>query len=345
MTSVDATANDLPASPISPTVDFDTDGRHHGHLVLPYSRDDAAYGAVMIPLAVIRNGEGPTVLMTGGNHGDEYQGPLTLTKLANTLDPADIGGRVIIVPCMNQPAFSAGTRTSPIDKGNLNRSFPGRPDGTHTERIADYFSRYLLPMADAVVDIHDGGRTLEFIPMASSVATPEQPDVDAAAQAAAEAFAAPFVTKLVELDSLGMWDTLVSGSGRPFVTTEIGGTGTTRPELVDIVDAGARNLLVHWGVLDPDSAEAATPDRTSQPITVPEVGGYVISNTDGLIEWLVPLGGDISAGQPIARIHEPRRLGIAPVDYHATVDGVLAMRHHPGLIKMGDAIAMQATLG
>ncbi len=338
---------DLPPSPISSTVDVDANGRSHGHLVLPYSRDDAAYGAIMIPIAVIKNGDGPTVLMTGGNHGDEYQGPLSLIKLANSLDPADIGGRVIIAPTMNQPAFAAGTRTSPIDKGNLNRSFPGRPDGTQTERIADYFARYLLPLADAVLDIHDGGRTLEFIPMASSVATLVNPDVDAAARAAADAFAAPFVTQLVELDSLGMWDTLVSGVGKPFVTTEIGGTGSTRPELVDITDAGVRNLLVHWDVLDPDSAPAkaaAAASSVSQRITTPEENGYVISEVDGLIEWLVPLGGAITAGQPIARVHEARRLGVDPVEYHATIDGILAMRHHPGLVKMGDAIAMQAVL-
>jgi N-alpha-acetyl-L-2,4-diaminobutyrate deacetylase len=114
-----------PSTTISPTINFDRDGVHHGHLQLPYSHDDAAYGAVMIPIAVIGNGDGPTVLLTGGNHGDEYQGPTSLIKLANSLQPTDIAGRVIIVPCMNQPAFAAGTRTSPIDRGNLNRSFPG----------------------------------------------------------------------------------------------------------------------------------------------------------------------------------------------------------------------------
>lgn len=336
----------LPASPISATVPLDADGIHHGHLVLPYSRDDAAYGAVMIPLAVIKNGDGPTVLLTGGNHGDEYQGPLSLIKLANTLDPAAVTGRVIIVPCMNQPAFAAGTRTSPIDRGNLNRCFPGRPDGTHTERIADYMTRYLLPLSDAVIDIHDGGSTLEFIPMASSVAMKDNPTNDAASAAAAEAFGAPYVTKLVELDPLGMWDHVVSSSGRPFVTTEIGGTGTTRPELVAITDAGVHNVLVHWGVLnaDPQRPEGAEPGGGSTRITVPEQDGYVISETDGLIEWLVPLGAEIAAGQVLARVHDPRRLGGSSVEYRANVDGLLAMRHHPGLVKMGDAIAMQVTL-
>src|SRR5690606_2774959 len=60
-------------SPISPTVDFDRDGVQHGFLKLPYSRDDAAWGAVMIPLTVVRNGSGPTALLTGANHGDEYE--------------------------------------------------------------------------------------------------------------------------------------------------------------------------------------------------------------------------------------------------------------------------------
>jgi len=58
------------ASPIQPTVDFDADGEQHGFLKLPYSHDASAWGAVMIPISVIRNGAGPTALLTGGNHGD-----------------------------------------------------------------------------------------------------------------------------------------------------------------------------------------------------------------------------------------------------------------------------------
>src|SRR5215471_16255339 len=87
---------------------------------------------------------------------------------ARNLTQQEVHGRVIIVPAMNYPAFRAGTRTSPIDRGNLNRSFPGRPDGTVTERIADYFQRELLPMADVVLDIHSGGRTLDFVPFAAA---------------------------------------------------------------------------------------------------------------------------------------------------------------------------------
>src|SRR3546814_10200811 len=63
----------LRPSPISPTVDYDRDGVQHGFLKLPYSRDDSAWGAVMIPITVVRRGEGPTAILTGANHGDEYR--------------------------------------------------------------------------------------------------------------------------------------------------------------------------------------------------------------------------------------------------------------------------------
>src|SRR5439155_16084376 len=134
----------------------------------PYSRDDSAWGSIMIPVAVVKRGEGPTALLTGGNHGDEYEGPIALFELARVLTTAEVTGRVIIVPAMNYPAFRAGTRTSPIDGGNLNRSFPGRPDGTPTEKIADFFQRHLLPMADVVVDLHSRARTLAFVPFAAA---------------------------------------------------------------------------------------------------------------------------------------------------------------------------------
>ncbi len=95
----------------------------------------------MLPITVVRNGAGPTALLTGGNHGDEYEGITALIKLAGRLRSEDIKGRVIIVPMMNHPAALNGTRTSPIDKGNLNRAFPGSPTGTLTQPIADSVTR------------------------------------------------------------------------------------------------------------------------------------------------------------------------------------------------------------
>lgn len=99
----------------------------------------------MIPPTVIRGGAGPTALLTGGNHGDEDEGPIARRQLARELEPGQVAVRVIILPRMNHPAVRAGTRVSPIDGVNMNRCFPGRPDGTVTERIAHYVDSVLVP--------------------------------------------------------------------------------------------------------------------------------------------------------------------------------------------------------
>ncbi len=326
----------LPASPISPTIPLDAPGVTHGFLHLPHSRDDSAYGAIMIPISVAVNGEGPTVLLTGGNHGDEYHGPLALTKLMNSIDISEVTGCIICVPYMNHPAFTGAARNSPIDGANLNRVFPGSPTGGVTEKIADYLTRELLPIADAVLDIHDGGKTLEFLPMAASHVM-DNKEHEARNWEAALAFGAPFVTKLVELDMLGMWDAVVENSGTPFLSTEIAGGGTTRPSSTKITFDGIRNVLQHWGALagEPPASESVVLD-------IPEDGAYLISEEEGLLEWLVELGDDVSVGQPVARIYNTVKLGAPPIDVVATIDGLIAMRHFPGLVKLGDAIALQA---
>lgn len=238
----------LRPSPISATVDFEANGVQHGFLRLPYSRDDSAWGSVMIPVTVVKNGEGPTALLTGGNHGDEYEGPIALFDLARKLDASDVEGRVIIVPAMNYPAFQAQTRTSPIDKGNMNRSFPGRPDGTVTEKIADYFQRVLLPLADIVLDFHSGGKTLDFLPFCAAHILPDKAQ-EAKAFDFVRAFGAPYSMKMLEIDAVGMYDTAAEEMGKIFITTELGGGGSATARTASVAKRGVANVLRHAGIL------------------------------------------------------------------------------------------------
>jgi N-alpha-acetyl-L-2,4-diaminobutyrate deacetylase len=323
-------------SPISATVDFDRDGVQHGFLKLPYSRDDSAWGAVMIPIAVVKRGSGPTALLSGANHGDEYEGPLALFNLASELEYGRINGRVVIVPAMNYPAFRAGTRTSPIDKGNMNRVFPGRPDGTVTEKIADYFQRHLLPMADVVLDIHSGGRTLQFVPFAAAHVLPDKAQ-QARCVAAMHAFNAPYGMMLLEIDSVGMYDTAAEEMGKTFVSTELGGGGSATAATVDIARRGVRNLLIHAGILD-----GVADHRPSTLLDMPSGDCYVTSETTGLLELRVDLGGAVRQGDVIARVHSIERTGAPAAEYRARLDGMLAGRHFPGLVQTGDTIAVVA---
>lgn len=306
-------------------------------LRLPWSRDDSAWGAILIPIAVIQGGDGPTVLLAGGNHGDEYEGPIALFDLARTLDPAKLTGRVIILPGLNYPALAAGTRTSPIDRGNLNRSFPGDPRGCPTAQIADYVTRHLLPLADFVLDIHSGGRTLDFLPCAAAHGL-----ADAAQQrrcvAAAAAFGAPWAMLMRELDPAGMFDTIAEGLGKVFITTELGGGGTARVETVAIARRGVHNLLCHAGVL----SEAPQASITRW-LSMPAAECFHIAENEGLVEPCVALGQTVRAGTLLARIYPLKRTGLAPIEHRAALDGLLAARHVPGLIRPGDCLAVIAT--
>ncbi|NTZ93478.1 N(2)-acetyl-L-2,4-diaminobutanoate deacetylase DoeB [Agrobacterium tumefaciens] len=325
-------------SPITPSVDFDAKGVQHGHLRLPYSRDDSAWGSVMIPICIIANGDGPTALLTGGNHGDEYEGPAALFELAHTLDPAEVSGRIIIVPALNYPAFRAGTRTSPIDRGNLNRSFPGRPDGTVTEKIADYVTRHLIPLADIVLDFHSGGRTLDFLPYAAAHELPDKVQETRCFEAVA-AFAAPYSMKMLEIDAVGMLDTTVEELGKVFVTTELGGAGTASARSIDIARKGSLNLLRHAGIL------AGSPDvQPSRWLDMPSSNCFIFAEDDGLVAFVRDLGDAVTAGEIIARVYPVGKTGLAPVDYRASIGGVLAARHVPGLIKAGDCLSVIATV-
>ena len=323
-------------SPVLATVDFDAEGVQHGHLKVPYSGDDSAWGAVMIPVTVIKNDVGPTVIFTGANHGDEYEGPIALWWLSNELKSKDIRGRVIIVPAMNYPAFKAGKRTSSIDGGNMNRAFPGRPDGTITEIIADYFNRALLPMTDYVVDMHSGGKTLDFVPFACAHVL-EDKHQQARCIAAMEAFNAPYSLMLLELDSAKMYDTAAEKMGKVFIGTELGGGGSASATTVAIAKRGISNLLKHAGIL------SGEPERGSSiSLVTPDHRSFITSEHSGLLEMCVDLGAEVKNGEVIALVHDIERTGTQPVEYKATIDGVLAGRHYPSLTQPGDNLAVIA---
>ena len=329
----------IPANPIRPTIPLDRPGKHHGFLKLPYSRNDSAWGAVMIPLTVIVNGTGPTALLTGANHGDEYEGPVALQALAHDLQPEDIAGRVIIVPYMNFPAFRAGTRVSPLDSVNLNRAFPGAPDGSVTQKIAHYFQGVLVPMADLVVDFHSGGKTLDFLPFACAHYL-DDAGQQAACVAAAQAFNAPYTLMLREIDAVGMYDTAVEQQGKVFVTTELGGGGSLTARSARIARRGLRNVLIHAGIL-----AGTVEGGDSVMLDMPDDDCYHVAPAAGLYEPMVDLGETVAPGDPLARIWAADRSGAAPDIIRAQRGGVLAARHFPGLIQIGDCLAVVAVTG
>ncbi|MBN9021731.1 MAG: succinylglutamate desuccinylase/aspartoacylase family protein [Rhizobiales bacterium] len=174
-------------------IDFDKDGRQAGYLRAPLSRNTSGWGVVEIPVITIKNGSGPTVLLTGGIHGDEYEGPIAISRLARTLDPATVQGRVVMIPAYNIPAVLNDTRLSPVDNRDMNRCFPGNPKGTFSEMLAHFLDGHVLPLADVSVDLHTAGHSMDSALSTNMHYLPD-PAMREKTMATAAAFGAPFNT-------------------------------------------------------------------------------------------------------------------------------------------------------
>ena len=302
----------------------------------PHSSNSSAWGAVRLPVTVFNNGNGPTITFIAGNHGDEYEGPLALLKLAGELDIASISGRVILIPCLNAPAVAAASRLSPVDNLNMNRIFPGNRQGSLSEQIADYIATEIVPRSDIILDIHSGGKTLDFTPLAA-VHFLDDPEQQKKSESIMIAFGAPNSLRMRELDDRGMLDTLVEASGKTFVTTELGGGGSSTRESLEIAHTGCLNVLKHTDVL-----EGEVTLRSTRMLEMPETDSFVIADSEGMLEMCANVGGPVYKGSCIARIHDYKNTGTVPREYMASRDGVLMARHFPGLIQAGDCLAVIA---
>ena len=114
-------------------------------------------------LLVIRGKkDGPILLLTGGIHGDEFEGPQTIMNLFHEIDPEKLSGSLVGLVIANEPAYEDADRCNPIDGKNLARVFPGNPKGSVTEQIAHWMGERLISKSDYYIDFHSSGSDSEM---------------------------------------------------------------------------------------------------------------------------------------------------------------------------------------
>jgi hypothetical protein len=327
-------------STVHATVDFEKDGKQIGFFHLPSSVHEDAWGVVRVPLTVIKHGRGPTVILEGGNHGDEYEGPIVLGELIRTIDPEAISGRLIIVPAINLPAVMAGQRVSPLDGLNFNRTFPGDPLGSQTQQLSSYVHDVLFPMADAFVDLHSGGSSLSIIPSAA-IEPAEDEQLRRRIHAAVSAFDAPMTVVISNRGDPRTSTAAAVRAGLVAVGTELGGAGTVSPKAIEVCRRGVRNLLHHFGVMANDAGQLASEGR--RPFY--EIGprGHVLASEDGVFEPSHVHGAQVRAGDSAGRIHFLGDPGRPPAELVYEADGIVYGLRHPGRVRPGNCCAVVAT--
>ena len=253
-----------------------------------------------IPITVLHGAsEGPVVALIAGNHGYEYAPILALQGLVRTLDPTSLRGTVILVHVAAMPAFLGRTiYRSPVDDKNLNRVYPGKADGTSSERIADFITREVIERADAVIDLHSGDGNESLRPFSYMPVTGD----DALDRRIRELVLA-FGLDHIVVDRMGMPDPASSvfcdatavARGIPAFTAESGFLGTRDEASVRRVEEGVLNVLRHLGLL----AGEAKPVEHPLYLEPTEV---LTSPATGILYPHVERGHTVTAGTLIATV-------------------------------------------
>jgi len=319
-------------SRITTDLDFGRDGKQEGFLRLPHSVHRSAYGYLAMPVVSVRNGKGPRVLLTAGNHGDEYEGQIALTKLARALTPAEVSGQVIVIPMLNFPAAQAGMRTSPIDDGNLNRSFPGDADGRPTAMIAHYVECVLMPQVDVSIDLHSGGSSLLYIPGTLARYQTDGKRLEAIL-ALVSAFGAPNSYLMMPGGEDRGILAAADRAGIVGLSAELGGAGMVTRETLAVTERGVVNVLRELGVL----SGPAEP-RSTRVMRVERGPHYVYSPDPGLFEPMAELGDSVQKGQLAGRVHFPETPWREPSPVHFLGDGLVVCKRVPARAERGDCL-------
>ncbi|MCA9145870.1 MAG: succinylglutamate desuccinylase/aspartoacylase family protein [Planctomycetaceae bacterium] len=326
----------MTVSPVTTDLDFSAPGRQVGKLSVPYSYNLSGWSQLQIPIATIGSGDGPTVLLMAGNHGDEYPGQIAIMRLLRELTPQQITGRIILIPALNMPAAKASTRLSPVDGMNLNRCFPGDPNGTVTQVIADYLTTVLFPLSDVVIDLHTGGRGVYFYPCAHMHLVDDLEQRRRMASATL-AYNTDLAFLYSDIAGSGLLPVEAERQGKTVVTTELGGGEVTPRAIHKLAQQGLRNVLIHLGVLagqeQTRSSLGLPPTRWVQALDSKD---YIFAPESGLYESLVDVGCDVSAGQPIGALHFLERPDRAPTIIEAPSAGVVIAHRGPTVTQQGD---------
>lgn len=243
----------------------------------------------------------PHLLVTGGVHGDEYEGPAALETWFGQLDPAALAGRVTLLPVVNVAAWNARQRRTPTDDADLNRAFPGDPAGGPTARLAHAVWRTFIAPADAVIDLHSGGIAFMHAPLAGIYA-----GAGATARKMATCFDARFRAWIVP-DCPGVLSREAHRAGKHVAGVEWGGGGALDPLGVSALLDALNRCLGVLGLTQVAGTQAGTDVRP------PVAGDYETAPAAGIFSALVSLGDEVAAGALIGTLVNPLTGTTTPV--------------------------------
>ncbi len=274
--------------------------------------------------------DGPALAITGGIHGAEYASIEAALRLAHSLDPAKLHGRVIVLPIVSMQAYkSRSIYIVPMDGKNLNRQFPGDAEGTASEQLAYWLTFNVFKQVNYYVDLHGGDLNEALIPF-----TVFQKAGDKTTNAKSLELARAFGIKyLVGSDIKGSTISAAAALGVPGILAESGGQGIWEPHHIQVLSDGLDHVMLHLGMVE------GTTNKLNEAIVMNQFE-WMRSEHDGCYYPEVHVGDIVTAGQHIGRVadFEGKTLQSIQAPVSGTVLFVvttLAINHGDPLLAVG----------
>lgn len=223
---------------------------------------------------------GPTLFVNAGVHGGEYPAIEAVIRLSQTLEAKKISGTLILMPCLNLPAFRSRTPfVCPIDNVNPNRVFPGEPEGSYSEQMTHALIHEFVVHADAYIDLHGGDIPEALVPFSICSGTggavnAAASDVAARSKAMAIAFGLRYVLTVSKPVQPSKGHRAGAGGlssyaaaaqeGIPSILAEAGGVGQMQEDQVDLLVNGVRDVMSHLGMLDKSEIRISKSETNSK---------------------------------------------------------------------------------
>ena len=291
--------------------------------------------ALTIPVAVVHGAKpGPVLAIVSGAHGTEYASIIAVERLIQQIDPATVSGTVILLPLINVPSFEQKiAHVNPTDGKSMNRFYPGKMDGTQTERASFLITKQVVEPADHLIDLHGGDIDESLRPYAYWTKTGNERQ-DAISREMLLAFGLDHI--IISADrpkdpaASRYLENTASTRGKPSITAEAGHAGTTDPADIEALATGCLSVMRYLKILP------GAPANVEAPVWFDRVAGMT-SDATGIFTPAVTRGSYVQKGMRVGTVTD--YLGRLLLDARAPESGVvLFIRAVPSMTK-GETIA------
>lgn len=291
--------------------------------------------ATSIPVVVVRGrNPGPVLALVSGLHGTEYASVIALEKLIQQLEPVQISGTVIILPLINIQSFLQKVpHVNPVDGKSMNRFYPGKADGTQTERASFLITKEVVERCDYLIDYHGGDLDENLRPYSYWPKTGNEKQ-DAITRDMVLAFGLDHIIAVSDRpkdpNASRYLDNTANTRGKPAIAVEAGYSGTVEPQDVDALVAGTLNVMRYLKMLP------GTATMVEHPVWIGKID-TISSDQTGFFYPLVGRGTYVEQGMKVGYVTD--YFGKIIFDANAPAAGVVLYICGVPSMKKGDTVA------